>query len=808
MIRPLVRFGYHRNMKDKMMEEVVDPDQKVYSQEQLVAKLGEVVTGSDNKIRTFRKIGANKFGWKDKYGRLHNIDGSPALIEPGKKGGEYFKHGLIHNTKGPAKINPFKRFYLNGVYLSESKWGVCVKRGEYPQKEIFNGMIGTVWRNKDGLLSNLVGPATPSGDCYLNSIKITELERLRASQEEIEPKRVNGIVQWFDTEGRLHNPAGPAIIRDLGPNYYLRGHPVGKATIEGIISGELTYRPIDKDGFQICDSNGKLHNPDGPAKVSNGQVEFYQHGFLHNIEGPAIFSGSKVSYFLEGERMSFEEWQKKLQDEEEIVEPAEDKVEAKPHIAGYTAGDIRTCKDGTKIIFVVDDEYTGRWCLYEEYISSRRKIVHNDAGPAEINISPSGIINSTKYVLNGKLHSKSGPALNYRGTEFYYLNGIQISKALWLASKDYDTLPYLEPGGLVWRNSQGKLHHPILSATKEGKFLNGVKVTAQELSSARAHNLTVEYNDGIRAKMWKKNGVLHNPHGPAVIYGKGILKEEDRFQYYLEGLRLTEKQFEDYVEQDLRTTGSPSGNILRMFKGELLHNAKGPAVIGLNGYEAWYQNGFRHREDGPAVVQDRGNSYFLRGIQYSKEQWENQVSLIKSMKEKSEAALGELKESEALKTVREKITEYSEKMIEKSEKIGSKIEDKVADATATIPFGTITIPSAIKYDREMVNPFLKWAPIPPNYKSPKDKIPVTVIKADKKVKIPVEVVKEQPSPQPRIEKPKEESDEIGVGGVLGMVMAGTLVAGVLSKQKAKRKAEQQQAQSQLQVEHKEEVVAR
>ena len=36
-------------------------------------------------------------------------------------------------------------------------------------------------------------------------------------------------------------------------------------------------------------------------------------------------------------------------------------------------------------------------------------------------------------------------------------------------------------------------------------------------------------------------------------------------------------------------------------RGEL-HCEDGPAVIHPDGYQAWYQNGLRHRAEGPAVV--------------------------------------------------------------------------------------------------------------------------------------------------------------------------------------------------------------
>ena len=40
-------------------------------------------------------------------------------------------------------------------------------------------------------------------------------------------------------------------------------------------------------------------------------------------------------------------------------------------------------------------------------------------------------------------------------------------------------------------------------------------------------------------------------------------------------------------------------------KGEL-HRVDGPAVVGADGFQAWWLNGKRHRADGPAVVYKSG----------------------------------------------------------------------------------------------------------------------------------------------------------------------------------------------------------
>jgi hypothetical protein len=44
------------------------------------------------------------------------------------------------------------------------------------------------------------------------------------------------------------------------------------------------------------------------------------------------------------------------------------------------------------------------------------------------------------------------------------------------------------------------------------------------------------------------------------------------------------------------------------------HNSHGPAVVGADGYEAYYINGKRHNPDGPAIVWPSGyKNYFING---------------------------------------------------------------------------------------------------------------------------------------------------------------------------------------------------
>jgi hypothetical protein len=43
------------------------------------------------------------------------------------------------------------------------------------------------------------------------------------------------------------------------------------------------------------------------------------------------------------------------------------------------------------------------------------------------------------------------------------------------------------------------------------------------------------------------------------------------------------------------------------------HNSNGPAVTTTNGYQAWYENGLRHRNDGPAIEYEGFSAWYQNG---------------------------------------------------------------------------------------------------------------------------------------------------------------------------------------------------
>jgi len=54
----------------------------------------------------------------------------------------------------------------------------------------------------------------------------------------------------------------------------------------------------------------------------------------------------------------------------------------------------------------------------------------------------------------------------------------------------------------------------------------------------------------------------------------------------------------------------------------MLHREDGPAVVNHKGEGFWYLNNKLHREDGPAVKKGNEISYFLDNVCYAKEEYE------------------------------------------------------------------------------------------------------------------------------------------------------------------------------------------
>lgn len=62
------------------------------------------------------------------------------------------------------------------------------------------------------------------------------------------------------------------------------------------------------------------------------------------------------------------------------------------------------------------------------------------------------------------------------------------------------------------------------------------------------------------------------------------------------------------------------------------HRANGPAVVFPGGHQAWYQHGKRHREDGPAMVHVNGAcEWYINGQEYSEAEFNAKINPVKEL---------------------------------------------------------------------------------------------------------------------------------------------------------------------------------
>lgn len=92
----------------------------------------------------------------------------------------------------------------------------------------------------------------------------------------------------------------------------------------------------------------------------------------------------------------------------------------------------------------------------------------------------------------------------------------------------------------------------------------------------------------------------------------GVLKTQNYKKYYKFG--------------NLHRTNGPAveykTGVKSWYQGGVLHRKKGPAVEFPNGEKLFYSYGLLHNEKGPAKECLYGNYYYLYGLEYSKEKWE------------------------------------------------------------------------------------------------------------------------------------------------------------------------------------------
>jgi hypothetical protein len=73
---------------------------------------------------------------------------------------------------------------------------------------------------------------------------------------------------------------------------------------------------------------------------------------------------------------------------------------------------------------------------------------------------------------------------------------------------------------------------------------------------------------------------------------------------------------------------SPIENMcIGYYENGLRHRKDGPAYYQSDGFKTWYKNGLKHREDGPAVIiKNHSSLWYLNGILYAtKAQYDHEL---------------------------------------------------------------------------------------------------------------------------------------------------------------------------------------
>lgn len=207
--------------------------------------------------------------WRNQDGKLHRLDGPAMEWEDGSR--SWFVNGQIHRLDGPAveQSNGYKSWWIEDCRYSEEEFNEKIKqeaekknRSDDVDVSEYNGIRykvkvygdRTEWRNRDGKLHRLNGPA---------------LEYRKGSKF------------WY-IDGKLHRLDGPA-------SEYANG---------------------DREWW----FKGELHRLDGPAiEYRDGSKEWWKDGKRHRLDGPAVERENGYrGWYIEGKQYYKRQFDKKI----------------------------------------------------------------------------------------------------------------------------------------------------------------------------------------------------------------------------------------------------------------------------------------------------------------------------------------------------------------------------------------------------------------------------------------------------------------------------------------------------------------
>lgn len=314
--------------------------------------------------------------YRDFDGQHHNPDG-PAIITPdkatfwfltgrdpnerpdswfGNRGWQI--HGTAHRIDGPA----IERADGTGTYWVD---GICLTEEEF--RERFPDYLGSV------------SLKAPTVDPQAHSYTLT----------------ADGIIQFQDSHGRLHNPHGPAFIA------------LDNAAYKSLTGKDLTSR-----------------YPHEAQENPGGHRVWLIHGHRHRTDGPAVErDNGPAEYWVNGIRLTEQEYRCKFPNYEETA-PSLNYMSAtyttvsgealtysfSPHngISFYDSQGLPHNPDGPATVFLDDAAYialTGksRWERDEVLIRS--------------------------WYIHGNHHRTDGPAIERSdGTVAYFVQGKQLTE--------------------------------------------------------------------------------------------------------------------------------------------------------------------------------------------------------------------------------------------------------------------------------------------------------------------------------------------------------------------------------------------
>ena len=93
-------------------------------------------------------------------------------------------------------------------------------------------------------------------------------------------------------------------------------------------------------------------------------------------------------------------------------------------------------------------------------------------------------------------------------------------------------------------------------------------------------------------------------------------------------MKISLKDFGNIPKQQLNGIYDVDYATYYYVNGEL-HREDGPAFENIFGKKFWYINDKRHRLDGPAIEYYDEKFYYIEGKEYSKEEFDKQVRIIK-----------------------------------------------------------------------------------------------------------------------------------------------------------------------------------